>query len=217
MIAGQEAVSTIVATCGRSSACYATYLSMALHDVAATTPELGGSATATTLLGTALAEARATLAARGVVSSVNGFAKTDAVPVLGSRAIDRAQSYEDAVQGMYSNTPFNQRQYQAVVNGERVSGIADEVTSLNGKLTAVEAKYVDDWAKSIRNPGSSSGSMPWAVAEQQNMVSQAQKYAAGFDGGVVYHTNSTELAAYYSKVFTEAGITNFKFVITPTK
>jgi filamentous hemagglutinin len=118
---------------------------------------------------------------------------------------------------MYNNASFDQRQYQAIVNGARVGGVADDVATINGKLTAVEAKYVDDWSNSIRNPESGSGSMPWAVAEQQNMVSQAQKYAAGFDGGVVYHTNSTELAAYYSKVFTEAGITNFKFLITPTK
>lgn len=38
------------------------FLNIALHDVAATTPELGGSPAAGTLLGTALAEARAALA-----------------------------------------------------------------------------------------------------------------------------------------------------------
>ncbi|WP_411907002.1 hemagglutinin repeat-containing protein [Rhizobium mayense] len=151
------------------------------------------------------------------VGTVNGFDKTDPVSILGNRAIDRAQSYEDAVQGMYGNTPFGQREYTAIVNGERVRGVADDVTSFNGKLTAVEAKYVDDWATSIRNPGSGSGSMPWAVAEQQNMLSQAQKYSAGFPGGVIYHTNSPELAGYYTKIFTDAGVTNFKFVITPTK
>ena len=47
------------------------------------------------------------------------------------------------------------------------------------------------------------------------MVDQAKKYSSGFDGGVVYHTNSPELASYYSKLFTDAGITKFKFVITP--
>jgi hypothetical protein len=48
VIAGQEAVSTVVATCGRSSVCYASYLNMALHDVVATTSEFGGSPTAAT-------------------------------------------------------------------------------------------------------------------------------------------------------------------------
>lgn len=38
---------------------------------------------------------------------------------------------------------------------------------------------------------------------------------SSFDGGAIYHTNSPELASYYSKVFSEAGVTNFKFVITP--
>ena len=49
------------------------------------------------------------------------------------------------------------------------------------------------------------------------MVDQAKKYSAGFDGGVVYHTNSPELASYYSKIFAEAGVAKFKFVITPAK
>jgi filamentous hemagglutinin len=56
-----------------------------------------------------------------------------------------------------------------------------------------------------------------SAAEQQAMVSQAAKYSSGFEGGVIYHTNSAELATYYSQVFKDAGITNFKFVITPVK
>ncbi|KVM84608.1 filamentous hemagglutinin N-terminal domain-containing protein [Burkholderia stagnalis] len=150
-------------------------------------------------------------------SGPNNFPTTDSVSVTGSRSIDKAKSYENAVQGMYNNASFGDRQYTAIVDGRRVSGIADDVTTVNGKLTAVEAKFVDDWSTSMRNPNSPNGTTPWALAEQQTMVAQAQKYSAGFDGGVVYHTNSPQLAAYYSKVFGNAGITNFKFVITPTK
>ncbi|QDX20531.1 hypothetical protein FP568_04155 [Pandoraea pnomenusa] len=142
---------------------------------------------------------------------------TDAVSVTGGRAIDKSQSYENAVQGMYNNASFAERQYTAVVNGQRVRGIAGDVAILDGKLTAVEAKHVDDWSTSLRNPNSPNGLTPWARVEQQNMVAQAQKYAAGFDGGVVYHTNSPQLAAYYSQVFSNSGVKNFKFVITPTK
>jgi len=47
------------------------------------------------------------------------------------------------------------------------------------------------------------------------MVNQAARYSTSFPGGVIYHTNSTELAAYYSQVFRNAGITNFEFKITP--
>jgi filamentous hemagglutinin len=118
---------------------------------------------------------------------------------------------------MYNNTDFANRQYTAIVNGQRVNGIADDVAVIGGKQTAVEAKYVDDWAKSLRNPASANGSKPWAVAEQKTMLDQASKYTAGFEGGVVYHTNSAELAAYYTKVFNDGGITNFKFIITPIK
>jgi len=118
---------------------------------------------------------------------------------------------------MYNDSPLADRQYTAIVDGARVNGVADDVTVLDGKLTAVEAKYVDDWSTSIRNPQSPYGDAPWVIAEQQQMISQAQKYGAGFDGGVVYHTNSSQLASYYSQVFSKAGVTNFKFVITPTK
>lgn len=133
----------------------------------------------------------------------------------GSRAIDKAQSYESGVRGMYGDTPFAERQYTALVDGQRINGVADEVAVIGGKPTAIEAKFVDDWASSIRNPESPAGSKPWSVAEQTKMVDQAKKYSSGFDGGAIYHTNSPELASYYSKVFTDAGVTNFKFVITP--
>ena len=32
--------------------------------------------------------------------------------------------------------------------------------------------------------------------------------------GVIYHTNSEELRDHYTKIFEEAGITNFQFKIT---
>ncbi|MEN0582627.1 MULTISPECIES: hemagglutinin repeat-containing protein [unclassified Kosakonia] len=140
---------------------------------------------------------------------------TNPVAVSGSRAIDKARSYESGVRGMYGDTPFAERQYTALVDGQRVNGVADEVALIGGKPTAIEAKFVDDWASSIRNPESPAGSKPWSVAEQKKMVDQAKKYSSGFDGGAIYHTNSPELASYYSKVFTDAGVTNFKFVITP--
>jgi filamentous hemagglutinin len=46
------------------------------------------------------------------------------------------------------------------------------------------------------------------------MLDQAFKYNSAFDQ-VIYHTNSANLASYYSKVFSDAGVSNFKFVITP--
>lgn len=150
-------------------------------------------------------------------STTGGFPTTDAISVTGNRSIDKAQSYESGIQKMYNDSPLADRQYTAIVDGARVNGVADDVTVLDGKLTAVEAKYVDDWSTSIRNPQSPYGDAPWVIAEQQQMISQAQKYGAGFDGGVVYHTNSSQLASYYSQVFSKAGVTNFKFVITPTK
>ncbi|WP_139133886.1 MULTISPECIES: hypothetical protein [Pseudomonas] len=137
--------------------------------------------------------------------------------ISGKRTIDKAQSYEGGVRDIYGSVPYADRQYTTVINGKRVNGVADNVTIVDGKRTAVEAKFVEDWGNSIRNPVSSSGTKPWSVAEQTKMVDQAKKYSSGFEGGVVYHTNSPELASQYSKVFKEAGVTNFKFVITPVK
>lgn len=51
--------------------------------------------------------------------------------------------------------------------------LADDVVIVGDKKMAIEAKYVDDWGASIRNPTSPNGSKPWAVAEQQNMVTAA--------------------------------------------
>lgn len=111
--------------------------------------------------------------------------------------------------------PFKQREYDAYVNGKWVSGVADNVTVIGDQRTAVEAKFVEDWGFSLRNPSSPNGSKPWAVAERQKMLEQATKYSEGFKGGVIYHTNSVELANYYTNEFRNNGVKNFRFIITP--
>ena len=131
------------------------------------------------------------------------------------KATKKGHQYERRIRALYEDTPFNSRKYTTIINGEIVSGVADNITKIGGKNTAIEAKYVKDWSKSIRNPNSKIGNKPFAIAEQQNMLSQAQKYSAAFPGGVTYHTNSPELASHYTKVFQDAGINNFKFEITP--
>ena len=143
------------------------------------------------------------------------FATTDPVVIKGTRAIDLGQSYEAGVRGLYGDILFRQREYTAIVDGERVNGVTDGVTTVAGRKTAVEAKFVDSWAKSPSNPNSTIGGKSWAVAEQRRIVGQASRYSAGFEGGAIYHTNSLELAGHYSQVFKDAGITNFRFVITP--
>jgi filamentous hemagglutinin len=115
-----------------------------------------------------------------------------------------------------SGLTYAEREYTTTINGATVKGVADDIKTTEKGQTAVEAKYVDDWPTSLRNPQSPVGSKPWAVAEQNNMLNQAQKYSSGFDN-VVYHTNSVELATYYTDMFTNAGIKNFEFQITPIK
>ncbi len=110
--------------------------------------------------------------------------------------------------------PQSQREYRAMIGGKQVNGIADHVVDINGKNVAIEAKYVKDWSKSIRNPNSKIGNKPFAIAEQQKMLSQAQKYSNAFDE-VIYHTNSQDLATHYTKNFQDAGLSNVKINITP--
>ncbi len=81
-----------------------------------------------------------------------------------------------------------------------------------GRETAVEAKYVEDWGKSMRNPANTEF---WDLREQAKMLDQARGYSAHFEGGAVYHTNSVELATHWSKVFAENGLHNIRFIITP--
>ena len=54
-----------------------------------------------------------------------------------------------------------------MVEGESVNGVADFV-DINGN--AIEAKYVEDWSKSLRNPDSSIGGESFAVAEQEKVL-----------------------------------------------
>jgi len=170
--------------------------------------------------GSALRRARPTAEALdGAELSTNvaehAFETTESVTVNGSRAIDRGASYETGVRNLYRNVPLSERKFQGSVDGKSVTGLADNTTIIDGRPTAVEAKYVDAWAASLRNPASAAGGKPWGATEQQQMIRQAKAYSSGFPGGVIYHTNSADLAAFYTNVFRKAGVTNFQFVITP--
>jgi hypothetical protein len=143
------------------------------------------------------------------------LATTDSVTVTGSSATERARAYETGVRDLYGGATYPDREYVAIVDGRVVRGVADGVTIVNDRPTAVEAKYTDGWASSPFNPDSVIGGAPWAAEERGRMLEQAAKYSSGFAGGVNYHTNSPDLAAYYTQKFYDSGITNFRFVITP--
>jgi hypothetical protein len=83
----------------------------------------------------------------------------------------------------------------------------------NARTGKLQFQLRQDRRTSIRNPRSAIGDTPFATGEQNKMLEQAKKYSAAFDE-VIYHTNSAELIIHYSKVFREAGITNFRIVWT---
>jgi hypothetical protein len=137
---------------------------------------------------------------------------TGEVLVGSGSAQDKADLYEDGVRDIYPPTTEQEREF-----GENGQYEADTVASIFGKRTAVEAKYVDNWTTSLRNPASAIGDKPFATQAQQEMVSQAQRYEKYFDGGSVYHTNNEDLASYYYKLFRAANVNKARFVITPAK
>jgi len=143
------------------------------------------------------------------------FETTAPVEVSGRRAIDASRTYEEGVRDLYGK--IGPRNFLINIDGREVTGIADSVTLTEGGETAVEAKYVEDWSQSIRNPASPIGREPWATQEQRSMIEQARRYSENFSGGVIYHTNSIELAEYYTNAFKSDGVQNFRFIITPTK
>ena len=82
----------------------------------------------------------------------------------------RVVSYENNVRNLYSNATFSQRRFSTYVDGKLVHRVADDVTVIGGRRTAIESKYVESWSNSLRNPESANGSRPWAIAEQNKMI-----------------------------------------------
>jgi hypothetical protein len=144
------------------------------------------------------------------------FDYTVPVEVSGVNARDRGHSYEVQIRRLYGGEAPPPK-FKMTLDGQVVIGRADHTLTPGGRPTAIEAKYTDSWMGTLRNPLSVIGVMPWSEMEQLRMIEQARRYAAAYDGGAVYHTNSFELARFYSRAFNEAGITNYKFVITPVR
>jgi len=141
---------------------------------------------------------------------------TEEVSVNGGRPIVQARAYEAGVRALYPEVASQARIFSAVVNGERVSGVADTLTEAGTEDEGpVEAKFVANWARSLRNPASRAGQSSWGAREQLRMLSQVEKYSEGFDGDIIYQTNSKDLALQYYRMFREAGFYRVRFVITP--
>jgi hypothetical protein len=142
------------------------------------------------------------------------FDYTVSVAVSGASAKERGDSYEVQVRRLYGGDE-RPPSFTLLLDGKVITGQADHVAWPEDTSTAIEAKYTDSWMGTLRNPLSVIGIMPWSEKEQQRMIEQARRYSIAYDGGAIYHTNSFELARFYSKAFKGAGISKFKFVITP--
>ena len=110
--------------------------------------------------------------------------------------------------------PQSQREYRAMIGGKQVNGMADHVVDINGKNVAIEAKYVKDWSKPIRNPNSKIGNKPFAMQNNKKMLSQAQEYSK-----LLTRLFIIQIAKIWQhttqKIFQDAGLSNVKINITP--
>jgi hypothetical protein len=155
---------------------------------------------------------------QALVGSDPIFASTAPVDISGARPKERGYSYEAEVRVQYGGDRLlRPPRFRTQWDGKEITGQADHVMIMNGELTAVDAKFTDNWMASLRNPLSNMGEEPWSANAQREMIAQAAKYMSAYRGGVIYHTNSVEFARFYSKVFRESGLTNYKFIITPSR
>jgi hypothetical protein len=146
------------------------------------------------------------------------FTSTVPVDVSGKRPIDKSKPYEAGVRGLYGGEPkFYSPKYEILLDGKWVRVQPDYVAVVDGKDTAIDAKFTRRWANSPRNPSSKIGEESFSAKTQREMIEQARKYEAAYPGGAIYHTNSVEFARFYTVLFHERGITNFHFVITPSR
>ena len=136
---------------------------------------------------------------------------TDPVQISGGNATARGHSFEREVRATYGNANAGEVRF---TDANGVNRRADHVVEdVDGNPVAIEAKYTDNWDNSIYNPNSPIGDRSFAAEARQAQVDQLVAYSENFPQ-TVYHTNSEELAAYYTQRLLEQGIDNVTFVIT---
>ncbi len=147
---------------------------------------------------------------QGFDNAIEAF--TRLVPDVNAAAMTNGHDYERAIRGLFGEASFTERSFDAVVDGQIVSRVADNVAEIGGVRTAFEAKWTGGWSNSPFNPSSSVGQLPFAVEEQQRLLQQAFSYSEVF-AHTVYHTNSIDLLQHYSNLFLQNGITNITFIL----
>lgn len=123
--------------------------------------------------------------------------------VRGTTIKARAASYEDGVRDALNFEPAPSKY-----------GKGDAWPDGIYQGLALEIKYADDFARSLRNP-SRTVPFPHRVAEED--IAQARKYAKSYSAGVLWVTNDAELSEHYERVFTAIGIANFRYVTIPSR
>lgn len=149
-----------------------------------------------------------------LMSRESEYGVTESIEVYGARAIDRAVPYQEGVHSLYNGlSPGPSSFTYEEADGRISTRYPDQSVYINGESVAIDAKYVDDWTTSPSNPDSFVSALNGGSQVNKN-IAQAIRYSDTFDQ-IVYHTNSRAFADYYSKAFSDASITNIKFVITP--
>ena len=128
---------------------------------------------------------------------------TDVSLVASGRTIsERAAAYEDAARNVLGFSPAQPK-----------NKLGDKVPDGIMGDTALEVKYVDDFSVSPRNPDYK---IPYPNKLAEDDIAQAKKYDDAFADGVLWVTNSPDLASIYTSTFNAISLTKSRVVVIPS-
>ncbi len=138
---------------------------------------------------------------------LNGSPVGISFEVRGNNTTELGDSYSDAVNA-YSGTQKAPRAPE--LGGSEPDGVL--VSRDSGERFCVEAKFFEDWSKSLYNPDLR---RVFPHGQVQKTIDQALKYDDHCPEGVEWYTNSLDFVKAYSPKFKKAGVKNFTFTIIP--
>ncbi|WP_072563560.1 hemagglutinin repeat-containing protein [Granulibacter bethesdensis] len=208
---GIEAAATIRALCGTSVACYTNYFGILVHDILATTPELGGSPTAATLLAGAIGAAKTSLVATRAGSALPEI-YTSAEPMESVFPQLLGVNPHYTVEGRNNNCVSCANAVYSRLTGENSSAVADNLGL--GTSSHLDAAYfsapgsvseVTDYMKGLE-----SGESRLIIVKQKGEVDHAI-VATNLNGKVYFIDGQSGLIVNINpKFMLKVGYLNFE-------
>ncbi len=124
----------------------------------------------------------------------------------GETIIQRANNYAEEARNALAFNPASPKYEE----GESwPDGVRDDDNT--GAQVALEAKYLGNSEKGLRDPGRNVSFI------NQKDVDQARKYLDKFKGGLLWVTNNADLADKYERMFEGNGLSGVRVVFIPSR